>query len=96
MIDLKARNREALKSLREQRSAQTEAVQTRLKQQMKVEKELTRVLREGPKTVPALADATGLSTQTVFWHLMAFKKYGKVVEADQDGDYFQYRLVSET
>lgn len=96
MTDLKTRNREALKTLREQRAAETEAAQARLKEQVKIVNGITRLLKEGPKTVPALAEATGLPTQRVFWHLIALKKYGKVVEADQEGDYFQYRWVSET
>jgi predicted transcriptional regulator len=95
MIDRKAGNREALKALREQRPTETEAAQARLKEQTKIEREITRVLKESPKTVPALAEATGLPTQTVFWHLVALKKYGKVAEAEQEGDYFRYRLVSE-
>jgi predicted Rossmann fold nucleotide-binding protein DprA/Smf involved in DNA uptake len=95
MIDLKARNREALKALREQRGPETEAAQARLKEQTTIVKEITRVLKEGPRTVPALAEATGLPTQTVFWHLIALKKYGKVVEGDQEGDYFQYGLTGD-
>jgi predicted Rossmann fold nucleotide-binding protein DprA/Smf involved in DNA uptake len=95
MIDFKARNEEALKALREQRASETEAAQARLKEQVKIEKEITRILKEGPMTVPALAEATGLPTQMVFWHLVALRKYGKVAEAEQDGDYFQYRLTSE-
>jgi predicted transcriptional regulator len=95
MIDSKARNREALAALREQRASETEAAQARLKEQVKIEKEITRVLKEGPMTVPALAEAIGFPTQMVFWHLIALKKYGKVAEAEQDGDYFQYRLTSE-
>lgn len=94
MIDLKTRNREALKAFREQRGAETEAAQAKLKEQVKIVNELTRLLKEGPQTVPALSAASGLPTQTVFWHLMTLKKYGKVVDADQDGDYFQYRLVT--
>ncbi len=95
MIDLKARNREALKALREQRPAETEAAQARLKEQVKIVNEITKLLKQGPRIVPAIADATGLPTQTVFWHVIALKKYGKVVEGDQDGDYFQYRLTSD-
>ncbi len=94
MIDLKARNREALKALREQRPAETEAAQARLKEQVKIVNEITKLLKQGPQTVPAIAEATGLPTQTVFWHVIALKKYGKVVEGDQDGDYFQYNLTS--
>jgi predicted Rossmann fold nucleotide-binding protein DprA/Smf involved in DNA uptake len=96
MIDSKARNPEALTALREQRVSETEAAQAKLKEQVKIEKEITRVLEEGPITVPALAEATGFPTQMVFWHLIALKKYGKVAEAEQEGDYFRYRLTSET
>ena len=93
MIDLKARNKEALKALREQRAVETEAVQTRLKAQVKMVNAITAALKNGPQTVLALAQATGLPTETVFWYLMSMKKYGKVAEGDQDGDYFQYRLT---
>lgn len=96
MIDRKARNREALKALREQRPVETETAQARLKEQVKIEREITRVLKEGPKTVPALAEATGFPTETVFWHLIAMKKYGTAAEAEQEGDYFRYRLTDET
>ena len=95
MTDLKTRNREALKRLREQNVAKVEAAQARLKEQIKVVNEITRVLKEGPATVPSLAQATGLPTQTVFWQLTALKKYGQVVEGEQDGDYFQYRLSGQ-
>jgi len=90
----KEKNREALKTLREQRRAALELAQTRLKDQIKTVNELTRILQQGPRTVPALAMEAKLPTATVFWHLIALKKYGKVVEGDQEGNYFQYRLAS--
>ena len=95
MTDQKARNREALKALKAARGPETAAVQARLKEQVKAVNEITRQLREGPRTVPSLAEATGLPTEKVFWHLMALRKYGKVVDGALDGDYYQYRLVSE-
>lgn len=93
MIDLKTRNREALKALRGQRAAETESVQAKLKEQIKRVNAITATLKNGPMTVPALAKATGLGTEIVFWQLMSLKKYGKVAEGEQDGDYFQYRLL---
>lgn len=95
MIDRKARNRDALKSLRERGGAGLESAQTRLKEQNRVVNELTRLLKEGPKTVPELSEAAKLPTETVFWQLMALKKYGMVLDGDQDGDYFQYRLSEQ-
>ncbi len=93
MSDIATRSREALKALREQRGDALATAQTRLKEQNRVVGELTRQLKEGPRTVPELAKATGMPSETVFWQLMALKKYGKVAEADQDGDYFRYRLT---
>jgi predicted Rossmann fold nucleotide-binding protein DprA/Smf involved in DNA uptake len=58
-------------------------------------KKLSDALSEGPKTVPQLAQATGIPSQDVLWHLTSMKKYGKVAEADQSGDYFQYALLKE-
>jgi len=89
------KNREALRALREQRSAELESARARLKEQARVASDLVRLLKEGPRTVPALAEGTGLPTETVFWHLIALKKYGKVVEAEQEGDYFKYRLSEQ-
>ncbi|HEX2988214.1 MAG TPA: winged helix-turn-helix domain-containing protein [Chloroflexota bacterium] len=91
----KVASAEALKRLREQRAGALPELQARLKDQIKVTNEITRLLKEGPRTVPALAEATGMPTQTVFWQLMALKKYGRVAEGEQDGDYFEYRLVGE-
>ncbi len=90
-----AKNREALKLLREQRGEALGQAQARLKEQTRIVKELTGLLQEEPRTVPALAEAMKLPTQTVFWHLIALKKYGKVAEAEQEGDYFRYRLSEQ-
>ncbi len=93
MNDAATRSRDALKALREQRGTALAAAQARLKEQNRVVGELTRRLKDGPKTVPELAEATELPSEAIFWQLMALKKYGKVAEADQDGDYFRYRLT---
>ncbi len=85
-------NRLALKRLREQRGAALAQAQARLKEQSRITNELLKRLAEGPKTVPALAAELGLPTATVFWQLIALKKYGKVAEGEQEGSYFQYRL----
>lgn len=83
----------ALKALREERKQQMPALQARLKEQNQTEKALVALLAEGPKTVPELAEASGLPSQTAFWHLMAMKKYGRVADANLDGDYVRYKLA---
>lgn len=67
--------------------------QNRRRQQVRCT--LLEALSAGPGTVPEIAERTGLPSAEVFWHLMAMKKYGKVVEGEQCGDYFQYALKAE-
>lgn len=87
--------KEALKSLRQSRKQIIESVRERVKETRTVRKRLSEALSEGPKTVPELALTTGIPSRDVLWHLTSMKKYGKVGEGDQSGDYFQYVLLKE-
>lgn len=79
-----------LKALRESRGEIVERVRSRVKEQNRIEKQITGALNERPKTVPEISQETGLPTDTVFWYLMALKKYGKVTEGQQHDSYFAY------
>jgi predicted transcriptional regulator len=81
-----------LKALRESRREVVERVRGRVKEQNEIEKQITGVLKERPKTAPEISRETGLPTDTVFWYLMALKKYGKIVEGQQHDSYFAYAL----
>lgn len=87
--------KEALKALRQSRKEVIDSVRERVKETRTVRKKLSEALSEGPKTVPELALATGFPSHDVLWHLTSMKKYGKVGEGDQSGDYFQYVLLKE-
>ena len=87
--------KEALKALRESRKKTIDSVRERVKETRVFRKKLSEALAEGPKTVPELTQATGIPSQLVLWHLTSMKKYGKVGEGDQSGDYFQYVLLKE-
>jgi len=52
-------------------------------------------LRSGPKTVPEIARQANVPPHETLWHLMSMKKYGKLVEGQQQGDYFEYALPEE-
>ena len=58
----------------------------------KIKKKLKEVLKDGPKTVPELAQATKLPSKDVFWHLMSLKKYGEVTEGEEQDNYVEYVL----
>jgi len=58
----------------------------------KIKKKLKGALKNGPQTVPELAQATKLRSKDVFWHLMSLKKYGVVTEGEERGNYVEYAL----
>jgi predicted Rossmann fold nucleotide-binding protein DprA/Smf involved in DNA uptake len=87
--------KEALKDLRQARKKTIDSIRERVKETRGIRKKLSETLTDGPKTVPELAQATGIPSQHVLWHLTSMKKYGKVAEGDSSGDYFQYVLLKE-
>jgi predicted transcriptional regulator len=55
-------------------------------------KQIVKALGKSSQTVPEIAEATGLPSDQILWCLMAMKKYGKLVEGQQRGDYYEYAL----
>ena len=53
---------------------------------------IKKALKDGPMTVPQVAEATGLAPADVLWSLTAMRKYGQATEAGTDGDYPTYAL----
>jgi predicted transcriptional regulator len=84
-----------LKELREKHAGTIERIREQLKKQQAVRRSICQVLRDGPKTVPEVAEASGLPTHEVLWHVTAMKKYDLVVEAGQCGEYYQYAMAEE-
>lgn len=94
----KARKRtEVLVGLRHQHQAEVSRAQALLKEQQRVRKTLREAMQSGPRTVPQLAEDTGLPACEVLWHVTAMKKYGLAEEAgmDEEDAYCLYRLSKE-
>jgi hypothetical protein len=54
-------------------------------------------LKEGPKTVPEVAAALGVTTHEAMWWMMGFNRYGYIVQserANSDG-YYTYENAEE-
>ncbi len=64
----------------------------RVKDQNKRKVAIKKALKDGPMTVPEVAQATGFSAADVLWSLTAMRKYGLAVEEGVDGDYPKYAL----
>jgi predicted transcriptional regulator len=84
-----------LKRLREEREDTVERTQALLKEQNAIRKQIRQAMRDGPKTVPEVAEASGLPANAVLWHITAMKKYDLVIEVGQCGEYYQYVMAEE-
>jgi predicted Rossmann fold nucleotide-binding protein DprA/Smf involved in DNA uptake len=85
-----------LKQLRETHNETVERTRERLKAQKAIRAQICKVLRAAPKTVPELAEATGLPAGEVLWHLTAMKKYDLAREVAPCGAYFLYEVIKDT
>ena len=89
----KKEKKEAMKKLRESRKAYIKAASAKMKAQKKVKGAIKDLLKDGARTVPDIAAATGTSTVEILWFIATLKKYGEIKEAEKDGSYFKYALT---
>ena len=92
--DAKQRS-ETLKRLREEHKETVERTRQMLKEQNAVRSQIGKATREEPKTVPEIAELTGLPPQEVLWHITSMKKYGLMAETEMSGEYYLYQSVKE-
>lgn len=81
--------------LRAKRGKVPEPLRKRIAEHNRIKAAIRKALADGPKTPPQIAQATGLASAQVFWHLMSMRKYGQVQEVGQDGSYRTYALAEE-
>lgn len=86
---------EMLKQLREEQKDTVEKSQAYLKDQQAFRRELQKAMKDGPKTIPEIAEAAQLPSDQVLWHVMAMKKYDLIREVGMEGEYYQYQLAKE-
>ena len=85
--------KEAMKKLRQSRKPIIKATSARVKENKKTIKAIKEQLRDEARTVPEIAEATGLGSAEVLWFIATLKKYGEILEGDKDGSYFRYCLA---
>jgi hypothetical protein len=89
---VKPASKEALKALRQQRREYVQAATARMRVQKKIIASIKAHLESGAGTIPEIAAATGNTPTETLWYVSALKKYGQIVEAQKDGDFFKYAL----
>lgn len=85
--------REKIKSLREERKELIARNRELLKNQSNERGLIHKGLKSGDKTIPELAEETGLASHIILYYLSAMRKYGLVEEAEHAGAYYKYRLI---
>lgn len=84
-----------LKQLREEHRETVAQVQALFKEQKDIRRQICQVMRDEPKTVPEIAEASGLPAEQVLWHIIALKKCNLVIETGARGEYYLYQQVKE-
>jgi len=90
MSEKKTMDKEALKKLREERRVWVENAKKSISAQNQIIKQIKAQIADTAKTIPEIAQATDMPTSVVLLYIAGLKKYGLVVEAEKDGDYFKY------
>lgn len=88
----KAKLAEQLKKLTELRGPISQELKDRVAAQNKAQKAILDALKDGPKDVPTLSAATGMTAEKTLWYLTGLKKYGKLEEVPGRGEYPKYTL----
>ena len=94
MSEKKTMDKEALKKLREERRTWVENAKKSISAQNQIIKQIKVQIADTAKTIPEIAQATDMPTSVVLLYIAGLKKYGLVVEAEKDGDYFKYAVAS--
>lgn len=92
---LTVEQRQALTALRESMGGISDEKRKEQKQLLTARKEISRILAARPSTVPQIAEALQMPSHEVLWHVTGMRKYGKVAEAGEDGDFLAYSLVTD-
>ncbi len=90
MSEEKMMEKGALKKLREERRVWVDNARQSIKAQNQIIKQIKAQIADTAKTVPEIAQATGMPASQVLLYIAGLKKYGLVAEAEKDGDYFKY------
>jgi predicted transcriptional regulator len=85
------RRSQVLKRLREEHMETVARTQALLKEQKETWRQICQSTREAAKTIPEIAELTGLPAHEILWHVAAMKKYDQISETGMCGEYYLYQ-----
>lgn len=94
MKPLTTEQKQALAALRANLGGVSEKKRVAQKHLLAARKAIAKMLDTQPATIPQIAEALNMPSDEVLWHVTGMRKYGKVAEAGEDGDYVLYAPVA--
>ena len=90
-----AKQKKPIQLLRERHGGVSEELKMKTRTQTSIIKKIKESIENASKTVPEIEQITNIPSHEVLWYLMAMKKYGIVIEGDEQEGYYQYTLKVE-
>jgi predicted Rossmann fold nucleotide-binding protein DprA/Smf involved in DNA uptake len=94
MKPLTTEQKQALATLRASLGGVSEEKRQAQKHLLGARKAILKMLETQPATIPQIAEALHMPSDEALWHVTGMRKYGKVAEAGEDGDYLLYAPVA--
>ncbi len=94
-MEKKKKEKQPIQVLRERRGGVSKELIALNREQKQIQKKLLNSLKEGPKSIPALSKETEISSHKVLWYIVGLKKYGEVVEGEEEDGYYKYALKED-
>ncbi|MGE4290717.1 MAG: winged helix-turn-helix domain-containing protein [Desulfovibrio sp.] len=91
-----APDKELMKALRAERKDAVERATAAARETRKALKAVREHLAGANATIPEIAQAIGLAPDRTLWLVASMRKFGEVVEAEKDGDFYRYALAGAT
>lgn len=91
---LTSEQKQALSTLRASIGGISEEKRKIQKHLLAARKSIQELLQARPATVPQIAEALHMPSDEALWHVTGMRKYGKVTESGEDGDYVIYAPVA--
>ena len=85
----------ALKQLREERKTRIKEIREINKTQNKIIEAIRQQITSDGKTVPDIAQTTGIDSSEVMRYVSSLIEYGIAAEGAKEGDYFKYYLLEK-
>ncbi len=94
MNPLTTEQKQALAALRARLGRVSDEKRQAQKHLLSARKAILKMLESQPSTIPQIAEALNMPSDKALWHVTGMRKYGKVAEAGEDGDYPLYAPVA--